>query len=292
VLLIAAGAGWLNQNYLREQYYWRAVMGPTVLTTGQERALKPGDGFSECTSFCPTMVMVPAGNFMMGSPEGLGDDTERPHHKVTISKPFAVGRSEVTFAQWDACVAAGACPNAPDSGWGRGERPVINVSWDDARQYTVWLARVTSKDYRLLSEAEWEYAARAGTTTAYSWGDKVVNGNANRLVDGVTTAASLRDEMGGGNANCGECGSQWDDKQTAPVGSFKPKAFGLHDMHGNAWEWVEDRSHDDYQGAPADASAWSKVATRVAASFAAEPGTASQGPALSQPRRGRLRRAE
>jgi formylglycine-generating enzyme required for sulfatase activity len=138
------------------------------------------------------MVMVPAGNFMMGSPEGLGDYKERPQHEVTISKPFAVGGYEVTFAQWDACVVAGGCPKAPDSGWGRGQRPVVNVSWDDARQYAVWLARLTGKDYRLLSEAEWEYAARAGAPTAYTWGDKVVSGNANRLDDGTTTGASLR----------------------------------------------------------------------------------------------------
>jgi formylglycine-generating enzyme required for sulfatase activity len=202
------------------------------------------------------MVMVPAGNFMMGSPEGLGDYKERPQHEVTISKPFAVGGYEVTFAQWDACVVAGGCPKAPDSGWGRGQRPVVNVSWDDARQYAVWLARLTGKDYRLLSEAEWEYAARAGATTAYTWGDKVVSGNANRLDDGTTTGASLREEMGAAKANCSECGSQWDSKQTAPVGSFKANDFGLHDMHGNAWEWVEDRAHDDYQGAPTDATAW------------------------------------
>jgi formylglycine-generating enzyme required for sulfatase activity len=256
LLLAAAGVGWLNQDYLREQYHWRAVMGPALLTANQERVLEPGDEFSECTSLCPTMLMVPAGSFMMGSPEDLGDDTERPQHEVTISKPFAAGGYEVTFAQWDACVAAGACPRAPDSGWGRGDRPVINVSWDDAQQYTVWLARLTGKDYRLLSEAEWEYAARAGTTTAYSWGDEIGNPNADRLDDGTTTAASLRDKTGRGNANCGECGSQWDDKQTAPVGSFEPNGFGLHDMHGNAWEWVEDRSHEDYQGAPTDVSAW------------------------------------
>ncbi len=193
LLLILGGVGWFNQDWLRQQYYWRFVMGPKVLTAATESALKPGDEFAECKNGCPTMMVIPAGNFMMGSPEGLGDYKERPQHEVTISKPFAVGGYEVTFAQWDACVDAGGCPKAPDSGWGRGQRPVVNVSWDDARQYAVWLARLTGKDYRLLSEAEWEYAARAGATTAYTWGDKVVSGDANRLDDGTTTAASLRE---------------------------------------------------------------------------------------------------
>jgi Sulfatase-modifying factor enzyme 1 len=159
---------------------------------------------------------------------------EDPPHEVTIAKTFAVGRTEVTFAEWDICVAEGACLKASDSGWGRGDRPVINVSWDDAKEYVAWLSRITGKDYRLLSEAEWEYAARAGTTTPYSWGDNI----------------------GKGNANCRGCDSQWDGKQTAPVGSFKPNAFGLYDMHGNVIEWVEDRWHESYGGAPTDGTAW------------------------------------
>jgi formylglycine-generating enzyme required for sulfatase activity len=180
------------------------------------------------------MVVLPIGKFMMGSPEGQGLNEERPQHVVMVAKPFAAGKYEVTFAEWDACVSAGACFRPSDAGWGRGNTLVINVSWDNAHRYVDWLSRLTGKDYRLLSEAEWEYAARAGTTTAYAWGD----------------------EMGKGNANCNGCGSQWDNKQTAPVGSFKLNAFGFHDMHGNVWEWVEDVWHDNYQGAPTDAHPW------------------------------------
>ena len=123
---------------------------------------------------------------------------------------------------------------ADNNGWGRGRRPVINVSWDDAVAYTKWLSEQTSKRYRLPSEAEWEYAARAGTTTKYSWGKKI----------------------GRNRANCDGCGSQWDNKKTGPVGSFPANAWGLHDMHGNVWEWVQDCWNDSYRGAPTDGSAW------------------------------------
>ena len=129
------------------------------------------------------MVVVPAGEFMMGSPageEGRSDD-EGPQRKVTIAKPFAVGKFEVTFAEWDACVAAGGCKHKPDDqGWGRGKRPVINVSWDDiTKEYLPWLSRKTGKTYRLLTEAEWEYAARAGTTTPFSTGQTITPEQAN-----------------------------------------------------------------------------------------------------------------
>ena len=176
---------------------------------------------------CPEMVVVPAGSYRMGSANG---------HEVTIDAPFAVGRYEVTFAQWDAC--ARGCPRgkniADDGGWGRGQRPVIRVDWDDAQRYVRWLSGETKKPYRLLSESEWEYAARSGTQTAYSWGDRI----------------------GGGRANCDGCGSQWDDRQTAPVGSFAANGWGLHDMHGNVWEWVADCWNESYAGAPRDGSAW------------------------------------
>jgi formylglycine-generating enzyme required for sulfatase activity len=196
-----------------------------------EYAVKAGQSFRDCPE-CPEMVVVQAGSFMMGSHEAAYD--EEPVHEVTIPKPFAVGKFEVTFAEWDACVADGGCAHKPaDEKWGRARRPVINVSWDDAKQYTTWLSKRTGTVYRLLSEAEWEYAARAGTTTRYSWGEGI----------------------GAGKANCEDCGSQWDGKQTAPVGSFSANAFGLHDMHGNVWEWVQDCWRMTYQGAPSDGSA-------------------------------------
>jgi len=210
--------------------------GPTVLTAEQERekAANPGSEFKECVS-CPVMVVVPAGKFTMGSPknEPGRDNDEGPQHAVTISKPFAVSKYEVTFDEWDTCVAAVQCPKASDR-WGRGRMPVVNVSWDDAQRYVKWLTSKTGKTYRLLSEAEWEYAARAGTRTAYSWGETI----------------------GKGKANCDGCGSQWDGKQTAPVGSFTSNAFGLYDMHGNVWEWVEDCYRNTYDKGPLDGSAW------------------------------------
>jgi formylglycine-generating enzyme required for sulfatase activity len=197
--------------------------------------------FKECGKDCPEMVVIPAGTFMMGSPETEAGHTapEGPQHKVSIAKPFAVGVYDVTFAEWDACVSVGACPPRPgagsDAGWGRGTRPAIYVSWDDAQLYVAWLKRMTGEDYRLLNEAEWEYAARAGTQTVYYWGN----------------------DIGKNNANCQGCGSEWDDKkQTSPVGSFKPNQFGLYDMAGNVFSWVADCVHNNYDGAPADGKAW------------------------------------
>jgi len=162
------------------------------------------------------------------------DEDEGPTHQVTIAA-FAVAKFDATFAEWDACAAQGGCDtHVGDQGWGRGQRPAINVSWDDAQRYVEWLSRLTGRSYRLLTEAEWEYAARAGTATAYYWGD----------------------ESGKGNANCDGCGTESDGRQTSPVGSFKPNGFRLYDMAGNVWQWVQDCYHEDYKEAPADGSAW------------------------------------
>ena len=196
------------------------------------------------------MVTIPPGTFKLGSPQSdVGVYTnEGPQHQVTISHAFAVGVHDVTFDQWDLCFSGGGCEGyrPSDHGWGRGKRPVINISRDEALSYIRWINEkvralqpppdgiVEAGPYRLLTEAEWEYAARAGTTTAYFWGES----------------------HGTGNANCDGCGSQWDNQQTAPVGSFKPNAFGLYDMAGNVLQWVEDCYHENYIHAPANGSAW------------------------------------
>lgn len=208
-----------------------------ALSAAQEKALKPNGTFKEC-AHCPEMVVVPPGKFSMGSPASepgrFGDET--PQHTVTIARRFAVDRFELTFDEWDACAADGGCNGykPSDEGWGRGRRPVINVSWDDASGYAAWLSKKTGKPYRLLSESEYEYATRAGRQTAYPWGNAV----------------------GTNKANCHSCGSRWDARQTAPVGSFAANGFGLYDMVGNVREWTEDCYHDNYGGAPADGSAW------------------------------------
>ncbi|MCY4211596.1 MAG: formylglycine-generating enzyme family protein [Gammaproteobacteria bacterium] len=183
------------------------------------------------------MVSIPGGTFHMGDLSGIGtgDDDELPVRTVTVPA-FRLGKHEVTFAQWDACVADGGCNGyiPGDMGWGRGNQPVINISWYDIQSFIDWLNGKTGGNYRLPTEAEWEYAGRASTTTEYSWGDDI---SSNR-------------------ANCDGCGSQWDDEGTAPVGSFPANPWGVHDMHGNVWEWVQDCWNDNYKGAPKDGRAW------------------------------------
>jgi formylglycine-generating enzyme required for sulfatase activity len=232
------------------------------LAAAREAATRPARGsraqprlaaaFRDCAD-CPELVWLPPGAFIMGEP----GEASGPQHVVKIDYQLAVGRYEVTFAEWDACVAAGGCrPGPDDSGWGRGRQPVINVSWADVGQYTAWLSRRSGKRYRLLTEAEWEYAARAGTEVHYWWGN----------------------DPGRGNANCHDCGSRWDGRQPALVGRFAPNPFGLYDMHGNVSEWVEDCFHDRYQDAPSDGRAW-KFDCTAAADTRVTRGGSWRGPA-------------
>jgi formylglycine-generating enzyme required for sulfatase activity len=205
---------------------------------------KPGHLIKDCIK-CPEMVVVPPGEFMMGSPndEQGRDSDEGPLHRVTFAKSFAVGRFSVTFDEWDACVADGGCNGyrpsdsesaLQDEGWGRGLRPVINVSWDDAKAYVAWLSRKTGQAYRLLSEAEREYVTRAGTRTPYWWGSSISESQ----------------------ANYGIIGRHSTPRKTVPVDSFQPNPWGLYQVHGDVLEWVEDCYHDSYAGAPSTGLAW------------------------------------
>jgi formylglycine-generating enzyme required for sulfatase activity/class 3 adenylate cyclase len=174
----------------------------------------------------PEMIAIRGGSYAMGSNE---DPTERPVHQATI-KPFAIGKYPVTVQEWNESAAAKACGFTAN---GRDDAPVTNVSWTDAQEYIAWLAQATKKPYRLPSESEWEYAARAGTQTRYWWGDK--------LQPGMVA--------------CKDCGDT-STEQPAKVGSFKPNPFGLYDMGGGVDQWVEDCWHKNYQGAPVDGSPW------------------------------------
>ncbi len=197
----------------------------------------------------PEMVVIPVGRFRMGCVSGKDcSPDEVPVHEVTIDQPFAMSKYEVTFAQWDACVVDGGCGGykPSDQGWGRGNRPVINVSWKDATGYAEWLSRKTGKRYRLPSEAEWEYAARSGSTTKYHFGDDESQ---------LCRYANHRDRstnLSFSNESC----SDGVGERTAEVGSYQPNSFGLYDMHGNVWEWVQDCYNWSYAGAPSDGSAW------------------------------------
>ncbi len=214
-----------------------------------ELTLRPSKVFRDCAD-CPDMVVVPAGSFWQGSADAspLAMNLEKPRRRVTIAEPFAVGVHEVTMAQWDACVAAGGCDTRPaDNGWGRGTRPVIMVSWNDAMQYVNWLNQTTGQDYSLPSESEWEYVARAGEETDWLGGD----------------AAAV---CAFGNIAANETGFDWRHTQcadtsaleTAPVGSFRPNAFGVYDVVGNVAEWTLDCMNLSYLDAPADGSAWTR----------------------------------
>ena len=233
VLSVALAAGvtaWWQGPWLKRQTYW--AMHVRALSPAGERALQPGDPpFRECTH-CPTVVVLRANSFTMGSTD---NPRERPPHRVTIAQPFAVGQLEVTFDEWDACVVhGGACsPDVGTAGWGRGRQPVIFVSWEQAQHYVQWLSDVTGRPYRLLSEAEWEYAARAGNQANYSFGpDEATLGDHAWFADNAEGRAHSAD-----------------DKK-------RPNGFGLYNMYGNVAEWVADCFAENYGEPRSNGAAW------------------------------------
>lgn len=190
----------------------------------------PGTVFRDCERICPELVVIPPGSFIMGSDE----KAEAPRVSVRISKPFTLGRFETTFDEFDACVDAGDCAKKPyDRDWGRGRRPVHTVTLAEIEDYLAWLGKTTGKRYRLPSEEEWEYAARAGTTTDYWFGDTMI----------------------AGEVNCRDCATEWSAVKSAPVGSFNPNPWGLYDVHGNLNELVADCWNPTHKDAPTDGSA-------------------------------------
>lgn len=246
---------WQNDKFLYQQYRWYTKIiphfqqhfRPYTLTKQPGRVRRPLEPFTECSTatHCPKMIVLPTGSFDMGTSDSdlkalqakyprrknLGED-ERPQKRVTIPA-FAIAETELTFDEWEVCVEFGDCEQRGSHTWGKGARPVINVSWDDAQKYVGWLSKATGGNYRLPTEAEWEYAARAKSETQYSWGN----------------------EPGQDNANCTECTAE--AYGTKPVGTYLPNKFGLHDMHGNVREWVQDVHHDNYSGkSPTDGTAW------------------------------------
>jgi len=213
-----------------------AVSSPT----GRTPAL-PVAGLGEvkdCPT-CPALIAVPRGAFTMGS--NADDPSEKPAHHVSIAESFAIAKYEVSVEQWTACVEAGACPRIASMAGAPATAPARDVSWDDVEPYVKWLSKISGKTYRLPTEAEWEYAARGGTSTRYWWGE----------------------QMRSGNANCKGCGEPWQQEGPAKVGSFAANPYGLYDMNGSVWEWVADCWHNSYQGAPADGRAWNEANCRV-----------------------------
>ncbi len=200
----------------------------------QDQIEQTADAFSDSLRTLgngPQMIKIKGGRFLRGDYQGDGDDDEQPLAEVSL-KPYAIGMYEITFDQYGLFCRQTRCRRPDDQEWGQGQRPVINVSWEEATAYVEWLAKKTGKPYRLPSDAEWEYAHRAGNTTRYAWGDEVESSR----------------------ANCEGCGSIWDGDKTAPVGRFEPNAFGLYDTAGNVFEWVADCYHDRFADGPNDGS--------------------------------------
>lgn len=215
-----------------EVYLGRYPNGQHAQQAQAAKETMAGHTFQDCDR-CPKMTVIPAAEFRMGEPGASPSSTAQPVRQVTIPGPLAVGTYEVTWDEWEYCVASGGCKAGPtDKGFGRGTRPVTRIKWRETKDFVRWLSLKTGENYRLLSEAEWEYAARATTKGAYWWGDSV----------------------GSNRANCKDCGSAWGGKATAPVGSYAPNLFGLYDTAGNASEYVEDCWADSYRGMPNDAS--------------------------------------
>lgn len=208
---------------------------PTAPARSGETAATRGGETRDCPQ-CPLMISLNPGSLTMGS--ATSDPAERPPHHVTIGHAFAIGKYEVTSEQWNACADANACPRIATNPADAKTAPARDISWDDAQQYVAWLSKTTGKTYRLPTEAEWEYAARGGTSSAFWWGDR----------------------MAKGNANCKDCGDPWNDGAPANVGSFAANPYGLHDMNGSVWEWVADCWHSSYKNAPVDGRAWEEPA--------------------------------
>ena len=230
-----------------------------------------GKKFRDCPE-CPEMVVVPAGSYEMGSPsyEGGRQDDEGPVHRVTIDRPFAVGVHEVTRGEWSrfesrtGYAPGGSCWTYEGGEWkeraGRGwsnpgfsqseGHPVVCVSWEDAGAYVEWLSAETGTEYRLLSESEWEYVARGGSSTSRFWGESE-SGQCSHANGGDRTLKSRYRDWKRATASCDD-----GHVHTSPVGSFRANGFGLHDVLGNVWEWVEDCWHESYRGAPGDGSVW------------------------------------
>ena len=267
VALAGVGVGYVFGNLLGEAP--AAAPAPVQPAVGvYPGRYEPGDTFRDCPD-CPEMVVVPAGSFRMGDLQGGGDDDERPVHTVTIARPFAVGKYEVTRGEFAAFVEAtghhtgvscwvdaggGEWKDLAGHGW-RDPRfsqtdrdPVVCVSWDEAKAYAAWISRKTGKRYRLPSESEWEYAARAGTSAALYWGS-----DPDRACGYANVAdRSAKDQYSGWMIHDCRDGHV----NTSPVGSYEANAFGLHDTLGNVWEWVEDCWNGSYAGAPSDGGAW------------------------------------
>lgn len=247
-LLGAAGPGWAQEPQEPQEQPQEQPEDKSVATSRSEErnrfSISPGARFRDCEQ-CPEMVVVPPGSFQMGSPEdepGRSVD-EGPLHEVNIPRPFAIGRFEVTIAQWQACVDTRACiPLRDDKRGGGADRPAVNVSWHDALEYVRWLSKVSGKIYRLPTEAEWEYAARGGTDTPHYWAERAV---ACAFANVYDISGQRVHQFEWPHFTCIDANTT-----TAPVGNYLANNFGLHDMLGNAWEWVQDCWNEGYANAP------------------------------------------